>query len=126
MLGSRKTIVPVFKNNKAFRKKILGIDCDPARTAAGRDLLLSYGFDVVIATTLRGALAACAVNHLAIIVVGSSVPETLTQALRTRQLKAGGPPVLCLSASTLDRSPKLLGPWECDLPTQDLRRVLGL
>jgi DNA-binding response OmpR family regulator len=126
MIHSLKTIAPAFKNNKTFRKKILGIDCDPAVIAAGRNLLQSRGFDVVTATTLKGALAACAVNHFEAVVVGRNVPEALTQAFRTRHMDAGGPPVFCLSAQIPDYDPKIRSQLDCDLQTQDLRRALGL
>jgi PleD family two-component response regulator len=96
MIHLLRTVVPAFKNNNPFRKKILGIDCDPARIVAGRNLLQSRGFDVVTATTLIGALAACAANDFEAIIVGRGVPEALTQAFRARHLDAGGPPVFCI------------------------------
>jgi DNA-binding response OmpR family regulator len=88
-------------NEEALQGKILEIGCDPGWIAKGRKMLQSRGCDVVTATTLRGALAACAAHHFDLIVVSRSAPLSLMQALRNRHTDAGGPPVLSLSAAQI-------------------------
>jgi DNA-binding response OmpR family regulator len=87
-------------NEEALEGKILEIGCDAGWIARGRKMLQGRGFVVVTATTLRGALAACAAHRFDFIVVSRSVPLTVMQALRNRT-DAGGPPVLSLSAAQI-------------------------
>lgn len=59
-------------------------------------MLESLGCAVVTATTLTGALAACAARSFDLVVVGRSVPSSMKHALINHLQRKGGPAALCL------------------------------
>ncbi len=63
-------------------RQILGVGRCPESIIRGRTFLESLGFAVVTATTLAGAVAACAARRFDLIIVGRGVPSSLKSALR--------------------------------------------
>lgn len=78
-------------------RTIVGVGYNPARIAAGNEILRRHGFTVVTATSIPAALAACAALHVDAVVVGRSVPQNSAQALSDQLRHNGGPPVLYLA-----------------------------
>jgi hypothetical protein len=68
----------------ASLRLVLGISCDLARSAKTRALLESLGCSIVMATTLAGAVAACAAWSFDLIVIDRSVPASVVHALVLR------------------------------------------
>ena len=63
---------------------VLGVGCDLPRSAKIRALLESLGCRIVMATTLAGALAACAAWSFDLIVIDRSVPASVVRDLVLR------------------------------------------
>ena len=83
-------------------RTILGVGCNPARMAAGNETLKRHGFNVVTATSVPAALAACAGIDVDAVVIGRSIPENSAQTLICRLRQRGGPPVMYLAESDND------------------------
>jgi hypothetical protein len=79
-------------------RTIVGVGYDPARIAAGNGILKRHGFNVVTATSIPAALAACAALHVDAVVVGRSVSRNSAQLLISRLRRDGGPPVMYLGS----------------------------
>ncbi len=77
-------------------KTIVGVGCNPARIAAGRQTLKRHGFNVVTATSVPAAIAVCTTLAVDAVVVGRSIPPTSAHALIQQLRHDGGPPVLYL------------------------------
>ncbi len=77
-------------------RQILNVGCRAECMAQARDFLESLGFAVVTATTLPGAVAACAARHFDLIIVSPSVPSPLKQALLDHFKNESGAAAVCL------------------------------
>ncbi len=73
-------------------RHVLGVERDPELMAAAQSLLQELGFQVVIATTQRGAQAACRARHFELMIIGSSIPRSTADALMRFVARCGGPP----------------------------------
>jgi len=73
------------------------VERDPALILRWRALLESWGFGVVTATTLSGALAASRAVPFDLMIIGSSIETSTAEALIRFVRQRGGPPSICLS-----------------------------
>lgn len=83
-------------------RTIVGVGRNPVRMAAGNETLKRHGFNVVTATSVPAALAACAGIHVDAVVIGRSIPQSSAQTLICRLRQNGGPPVMYLAESDND------------------------